>query len=293
MKKRRFQQKRKKSPLKKIFFGGLFFCLLAGLVYFAIWSPYLWVEKIEVKGAKSVPVPEIKKIAQEKLSEKLWRLIPQKSIVLAPINQIKENILNQFSEIREVDVYREVPNFLGIKIEERESIGIWCQVEYQEIEKAATSTEIVEEEVLSHQEIKPERKINQCFYIDKEGIIFKDSPLIRGSLIVNIYSARASARLRDKVISPEIINFILTVRKSLPEIKTAFGSLSEAVDFEVISFEDLRVATSLGWQIYFNPAYSVDSQLSTLAIVLEKEIKQAVDSLEYVDLRIEGRVYYK
>jgi hypothetical protein len=193
-----------------------------------------------------------------------------------------------------VNVYREAPNFLVIKIEERESIGIWCRVEYQEIEKTATSTEIVEEEILSHQEIKPERKINQCFYIDKEGIIFKESPLISGSLVLNIYSVREKpAKIRIKVTSPEMIDFILAVKNGLPKIKTAYGFLPEADDFEIVSIEDLRVNTSQGWQIYFNPAYSVDSQLSALATVLEKEIKQAIDSLKYLDLRIEGRVYYK
>ena len=69
--------------------------------------------------------------------------------------------------------------------------------------------------------------------------------------------------------------------------------MPEIIDFEIVSFEDLRVITSQGLHIYFNPTYSVGSQLEALRIVIEKEIKQELDSLEYIDLKIEGRVYYK
>jgi hypothetical protein len=291
----RHQQRRspKKLPLKKMLFGGLFFCLLVGLIYLAVWWPYLWIKEIEVKETKSVPVSEIKKIAQENLEKKVWWIVPRQSMVLVPINKIEKDILDRFPEIKIVNFYRRWPDSLLIKIEEREKVGIWCQIEYEEIETSTTSTEAIEEEILPRQKIKPEKKVNQCFYIDQEGIVFKESPLISGRLIVNIYSRKDSVKIRDKVVSPEIINFILAIKKGLPEIKTVSELLLEAVDFEIISLEDLKVTTDLGWQIYFNPTYSVDSQLNALALVLEQETKQAVDSLEYLDLRIEGRVYYK
>ncbi len=64
-------------------------------------------------------------------------------------------------------------------------------------------------------------------------------------------------------------------------------------DFDFISIEDLRGTTSLGWQVYFNPAYSIDSQIKALETILDEQIKGDYKSLEYIDLRIEGRVYYK
>jgi hypothetical protein len=227
MRKNRLQKK--KSSLKRKIFGGLFFCLLAGLIYFFIFWSGLWIEKIEVRENKSVSFLEIKNIVQKELAEKLWQIIPQKSIILAPINRIKEDILNNFPEIRTVSINKKIPNLLAhsgagleIVIEERKSIGIWCQIEKtqpsSDLATTTTSDEIVEFQGQTLESPgqtlgSEEPVIKKCFYIDKEGIIYKESPLISGSLVLNIYSARnQSAGIRAKVASPEIINFILTIK---------------------------------------------------------------------------------
>jgi hypothetical protein len=61
----------------------------------------------------------------------------------------------------------------------------------------------------------------------------------------------------------------------------------------VVSAEELIAHTSGGWEIYFNPSDSLDAQLNALEKVLEDQIKGSYLNLEYIDLRIEGRVYYK
>lgn len=280
---------RKKSSLKRKIFGGLFFCLLAGVVYFLIWSPVLWIEKIEFRDSPSVS-EGLSLIVQKNLAEKLWQFLPQKSIILMPNNKIKEDILDSFPEIKTVVVNKKLPQLraltsltkmagatIEIIIEERKSIGIWCQIEEEDVNDNLT-----------------EPKIKRCFYIDKDGIVFKESPLISGSLVLNIFSSKKqSVDLRSEAVSPETIDFILTIDKELPKIKTVAGPSWQVLDFKIISPEDLRVRTTQGCQIYFNPTYSVDSQLRALELTLEKEIKENWPFLEYIDLLIEGRVYYK
>ncbi len=274
MKENRYKRKKRKS-FKLILFGGLFFCLLGGAVYFAVWSDFFWIEEVEFVDSPSGK-EKISLIVQKNLEEKIWRVIPQKSIVLIPVNKIRNNILNSFPEIKEVVIQKKPPNILEIKIEKREMIGIWCQIKEleQKKEETATSTESI-----------LDKEIDKCFHIDKEGVIFKESPLIKGSLILNIYGYKnRPAELRDDIASPEIMDFILSVRDGLP---------LKSNDFEIVSIEDLRTKMPAGWQIYFNPSYSVNSQLNALKMILEEEIKKNIDSLEYIDLRIEGRVYYK
>ena len=101
--------------MKKIF-AGLFFCLLAGLIYFFIWSPVLWIQKIDVRPLRS----NISAIVQNNLEKKIWRFIPQKSIILAPIDKIKEDILDNFPEIKEVIINKKATNLLIIEIIEPE-----------------------------------------------------------------------------------------------------------------------------------------------------------------------------
>jgi len=319
MRRNRFQKK-KTSSLKRKIFGGLFFCLLAGLAYFLIWSPVLWIEKIEFKEFRDSPsdtvldsrtVSEglslIVPIVQKNLEEKLWQFLPQKSIILAPKNKIKEDILASFPEIKTVVVNKKLPQLralasltkmagaaIEVIIEERKSIGIWCQIEEVQSGFGLSTTTSSEDVEPQDQPIDSQPKITKCFYIDKEGIVFKESPLISGSMILNIFSSKKqSVELRNEVVSPETIDFILTINEELPKIKTVAGPSWQILDFKTISPEDLRVSTSQGCQIYFNPAYSVDSQLKSLELTLEKEIKENWSSLEYVDLRIDGRVYYR
>jgi len=290
MKKRSFQKRsRKRIPLKTIIFGGLFFCLLVALGYFLVFSPFLWVQRIEVEETKNIPVLEIEEIAKANLEGKLWLLIPQKSLLILPIDKISRDILSKFPEVRAVTIEKIKPNpfnldqissggGLLIKVEERESIGIWCQLN-------GTTTDQV---------ISFEDRVNKCFYIDRQGIIFRESPLVSGNLVVNIYSQiKDSVGLREKITSEEVIDFILLINKRLSQIETIDGNRLEIVGFEIVSIENLRATTSFGWQIYFNPSFSSDSQLNALEMVLLQDIKENYSILEYIDLSIEGRVYYK
>lgn len=280
----------KKSSLKTIIFAGLFFCLLGAAAYFLIWSPWLWVKRIEITGAKNVTPSKIEKIVQDNLDKKFWQIIPQKSIILISHSKIGQEILERFPEIKQVNIIRQMSNVtaraglaLAIKVIERQSIGIWCKIEQQETATSSPSAMLADKV----------SEIDKCFYIDQEGVIYKEVPLISGNLVLNIYSAKdESVSLREQVTSPEIIDFILALRKELPQIKTATGLWLKTDSFEIVSNEDVRAEISQGWQIYFNPSYSVNSQLKALTMVLEEEIKEA-SSLEYIDLRIEGRVYYR
>ncbi len=118
--------------------------------------------------------------------------------------------------------------------------------------------------------------------------------LVKSDSVLNIYSLRnQSAVIRDLVVPLEIINFILEAKEKAKKIKTDNISSVLISDLYFISIEDLRGTTSLGWQVYFNPAYSIDSQIKALETILDEQIKGDYKSLEYIDLRIEGRVYYK
>lgn len=139
---------------------------------------------------------------------------------------------------------------------EQTSFGIWCQ--------------------------KDNERIGPCFHFDQTGILFKKTPAVSGGFILNLYSGQP-AKAGSRIASPEMIDFIrqITADDAWP-----------ISNFTIISSEDLRGTTAAGWQVYFNPNYSAESQLTALKAVLKEEINQPAD-LEYIDLRIENRVYYK
>lgn len=261
----RYQKKKRKSSLKIIILGGLFFCILAGLSYFLFLSSFFWAE-ISLVNQDEFASGSIE-IAQDNLNQKFWKLIPKKSIFLIPVNQIKTDILNRFAEIEEVVIRKKLPDRLEIELINRQKIGIWCQIEWMINESESELAKII-----------------QCFQIDKNGIIYKETLLISGSMILNIYSVQnQTAKIRDKVALPEILDFIMKIKDRV---------LLEINNFEIVSVEEIKATTDSGLKIYFNPAYSADSQIRALEIILEDE---TIDDtiLEYIDLKIQKRVYYK
>lgn len=304
MKKNFKKSKKKKSTLKKILLLGLFFCCLAALSYFLIWSPYFWIQQIQVKSPADPAYfqPEdVRRVAENVLEEKIQGLIPLKSIFLVKKKKISNKVYQEFPGVESVGVKIEFPNSLKIEIKQRQKVGIWCQSEYevirpeQEVDLAtstAVSTEISEDEEDKVEEIK-QRKIIKCFEIDRQGIIFNQSPLVRGEMILNIYSQEDEVWLVKQVLASDLINFILTLYREIGKIKTADNNKLAVSEFDVFSVEDIRAETGFGWKIYFNPVDSLDSQLNALERVLQEEIDKNYLDLEYMDLRIKGRVYYK
>jgi len=291
MKKRRFKsKKRQKHLFKWLFLTGLFFCLLIGAVYFLIFSSYLWISQLELetdRDSKYYQKEEVEKIIWESLNKKVFQIVSQKNIVLAPIETIQKQVLERMPQLSSITLQRRLPNTLLVKIEERQSIGVWCQAQRDEsgLSQATSTQEQIEEP-------KQERRVvKQCFLIDKQGIVFKETLLVKSTLLINIYDLKdQKIRLGQEAVLPNIMKFILALNQELGKTEgKKREQLFLGADFEIISIEDVRMATSAGWQIYFNPAYSAVSQVRALQALLDKE----EILFEYIDLRIKGRAYYK
>ncbi len=293
---RKRKSKERKSTLKKILFAGLFFCFLAAALYLIIWSPYFWIKQIQVESeeeAKYFQPKEIQALTKQILEEKFWQFFPLKSVFLVSEDRIKKQIFERFPGIDSIEVQIELPDKIGIKIQQREKIGIWCQAEYQKIpiqnNQATTTQELDEREIERIQE----RRLGDCFEIDSNGIIFKKSALVKGEMILNIFSQVKKPILGEQVLSAESINFIRLSYQELKQIRAKDNKKLAVSQFEVFSKEDIRAETRYGWKIYFNPKNDLVSQINALERVLIEEVENDYLDLEYMDLRIQGRVYYK
>jgi hypothetical protein len=92
-----------------------------------------------------------------------------------------------------------------------------------------------------------------------------------------------------KLFSEQVINSIARLRNDLfSEIKAKalwFGSFTYPP-------KEIKVMTSEGWYVLFDLTRDIKSQLSILKAALAEKIPDR-KNLQYVDLRIENRIYYK
>ena len=249
--------------------------LILILAYVVLLSPLFKIRAVEVSGNKEVKTEEIQSN------------FDYRNIFLFTEDKIENDLLRKFPKISDIEIKKNlIKRIVELTVKERERLGIICQISQISEQQIPGHTA---EQALNNEQIS-EEKIEECFYIDREGFIFEDAPQTSGSLVLLIkdYSQR-DFYLGKQVFEQGIVNFISQIKQSL------FSETGiKILDFTISSFpyKDLKVMTSEGWYIIFDLERDVESQLLALKAALEEKIKDR-QGLEYMDLRIENRIYYK
>jgi len=259
---------------KKIKYKGilLLICLFLVLIYVFLFSPLFKIRAIEVLENKEVEAGEI----ENKFN--------YGNIILATKENIKNDLIKKIPKIADIEVSKNfIKRSISLLIKERERMGIICQ-----ISSSADSASEVSSAKGAATEDKGE--IKDCFYIDKQGFIFEDAPQTSGSLILLIkdYSQR-DFYLGKEVFEEKIMEFISKIKENL-FLETGVRVL----DFNILSYpaKELKVMTGEGWYILFDLEREAESQILALKAALQEKIPNR-QGLEYVDLKIENRIYYK
>jgi len=255
-----YYRKRKRKKIRGILIVICSLFLISLGVYLLL--PMFKIKAIEIFGNKEIRTEEIK------------NSLAYKNIFLATKNKIKSDLIKKFPLISELEIkINLIKRKIELNLKEREGFGIVCQAE-----------KIKQENVEIEQ-------TKECFYIDKEGVIFEEAPQTSGSLIILIKDySRRDYKIGEKIFKENIINFIAEVKEFL-----ASETNIKVIDFDNLSFppDNLKVITSEGWYILFNLQKEARNQLLALKAVLDEKIKDKRSELQYIDLRIENRVYYK
>jgi len=267
---KRHLKNRPKTPFykKAVFWWLLLFtAILCSAVYLFLFLPNLQIAQIYVSGANRANVQAIEDIGWQYVTKNFmkvgdWALV-SKSIFLADTQEIKNEVLNSDAVIEDVVIEKKWPAKIDIKIKERDKVAVFCQGE-------------------------------RCFYIDANGVIFDELPAKPESGFIVRQSQdyeTADISLGTAAVRDDLMASIYQIEKNL---KDNFQiNLTEAL---ISTPTRLNIITGEGWQIFFNTGQGADmsNQLTKLDLLLKQEISsQTRQALEYIDLRFEGRAYYK
>jgi len=240
----------KKSKTRKRIIVFLVIFLFVLLIIGVLLSPIFKLKKISVYGNKEISSEEIKSS------------INSGNVLLLTTVGIENNLLKNFPKIAQAKIERSIfKRTIAVNIAERESLGIICK----------------------------ENTAN-CFYIDKEGVIFEKAPQTSGPLILLIkdFSSKEFF-LGGKIFTEQIMDSIVEIRENLT---SSTNIKADWFENRTIPPKELKLVTPKGWYILFDSTRDIKKQLSILKTALSEKIK-TTDSLEYIDLRIENRIYYK
>jgi cell division protein FtsQ len=245
----------------KFFWFGLFILAVIGsLAYLFIFSSVFQIKDIQISGAEKSPAQEIKDIISAKSG----------NIFLTDFEAISKNLLGQYIEIANITLKRNLPNRVLVQIEERKPIALFCRPFFEPFLLFLN-----------------ENQAEECYFLDKQGVIFEKVSEQPGNLLVlNTRSFISKFNLGQKIIDENYLAKVLEINSQLEkDIKIKEASL--------ISEDRLNIKTSEGWEIYFNPKKDLDWQIEEIKILLEQKISlENRENLEYVDLRFE-KVYIK
>lgn len=261
----------KKTSASNFSFGRFIFyplslVFLGVVVYFLFFSLYLSINSIEVNGTEKVDPEKIKNALEEKISGKFLGVIPKNNLLAISKNGTKKYLLSKFNRLESVEIKKIFPEKMIVYVKEKEFKLIFSTGENK-------------------------------YLIDENGSAWPrndfelDNTEAESLITLTDESGKAISDV-ETALNTDFIKYMLNIREGVQneagiEISGNFYSP------RLIS-GDLNVETKEGWKIYFNREISIAKSIGILKSVLKDKIKKEdIQKLEYLDLRINNKVYYK
>lgn len=231
-------------PFVKIVLALLVMAVAAYLIFY---SSFFSIKDVLVEGNELID------------KDKIVSSVPIGSnIFLTSSDEIKEKLLTEVPEIKDVQIYKGIPNALKVVVLEHNQAIIW--------------------------------KSNGRFYlVSSEGYAYRD-------VTDNMSSYLTLPRVEDnsnlfidhqsKIADSSFVSFVQNIQNNF------FNTVNIEPDYFYIteSTFDLYLKTKAGFVVKFDTLRSSKKQLDDL----KKVLAEKRDSItEYVDLRIDGWAYYK
>lgn len=250
------------STIQKKFYLVVTILIIGGLMYLCLFSNLFKIKKIVLVDNKDVHLDQVEEIVNPILDRRRFLVFPGDSVFLVNKENIRTELTCNILQIESLQIKIRYPDVLKIIIQEKEPVIIWVTQ-------------------------------NKAYFVDGEGEIcyeisnelLKDTelPIVKDNLEKDV-------KPDDKVVTEEVLETIQDINKRF-QSKTGYEILRFEIPAAMAS--ELHVKTDIGFKVYFSCQRSIDAQLDDLVAVLEHQVKDQIGKVQYIDLRIEGWVYYQ
>ena len=132
----------------------------------------------------------------------------------------------------------------------------------------------------------------ECYYIGMDGVLFAVAPRLTGNVIFRVTDYRPNEHtytLGSHVVEDKSREKIQYMEQFL---KDTFGVSVREVVLGRTYTDTIEIVTSESWYVLLDEATDSKSRANDLLLVFEKHTIDRA-RLEYVDIRFEGKVFYK
>lgn len=243
-----------------------FFILVIGFVYFVLFSNLFTINSVLITGINYLTDDHIRPTAVDFMAKKKWFILPQNNLIFSDTEKLKnlisEKLKDQFA-LSSLEIKKNYPDTLEIKVDERIPSFTWVSN-------------------------------NITYYVDLNGKATKrleEGETIDGNFPKIYDLTNQEIKLNDPVISPGIINYIFTVISEFHQKMKC----CQVADFQYdpAILPDLWLKTKGDWRIFLDTGRSPADQINEALLIINEYFSQDQTIIDYIDVRIEDRVYYK
>ncbi|OGI25332.1 MAG: hypothetical protein A3J76_02085 [Candidatus Moranbacteria bacterium RBG_13_45_13] len=264
---------RKESQEKKSGFSRfLFWVLLLGFTgvcgYLLLFSSFPEIDSISIEGNQSIPSEEIAGKVNEVLEGKYFNYLSKRNFFLASRKQISQKLKGDFDRLEISSVEKKFPRTLLVKVKERQPEMAWCSG-------------------------------GVCYLVEKDGLVYAGAnatgeELNKNRFLIAIDDNARPVEIGKTIIDPGFIQYL----------KQMDAIIADDLELEIdgnyhtpaLSSKEAiaRIREGEGWFLKLNQAVSPEDTKKILQTVFDKELDgEKRKNLDYLDLRVKGKVYYK
>jgi cell division septal protein FtsQ len=243
---------------------SLAFIGVAGYVF--LFSGFLNILTVEFSPTEKIDSQRLSSRLNAWLEEKYWNLVPKNNLLLLKESYLNDLFTQEFGIVKRIKIIKKFPDKIKIIVEERNPI-------------------IVLENSQGKFILDDKGNTYPYNFFDSSGLDQADLPILKEENSERAFSF-------DNNAGSDYLNFIFGVKDKLENLLDIHLK-KEIVAPRIISGDAVFEAEE-GWRMYFNKKVEINKEIEMLQIVLEEKIGQEkIKDLDYIDLRIDNKVYYK
>lgn len=201
-----------------------------------------------------------------KLEGKYFWLFPKSNIFLISKNKISTELPEEFKRIKKINIGKKYFSGIIVKLEERDNSALYCVAE-------------------------------NCAYVDENGLVFEKAPYFSGAVFLKIIDQRELAEGENKETIEKKLGLSFMNNDEFKK-NSEFAKLIEKIGggtLEIILKKEniYEFYTQEGWKIVLNDKNEAEESYLNLTATLDSGIKEKQTKLDYIDLRLGNKVYFK
>jgi cell division septal protein FtsQ len=232
------------------------------LVYFLFFSNYFKIKNINLVDATEVNEEQIHNSFEKFKEKRRFLIFPAENIFLMDEERLRRIILDDNLYVEDVNIEKKLIDVIKVRVKEKVISAVWVSG-------------------------------SNLYYIDNYGKICCNATIdeiVERGLPAIYDLENKEINPGDEVVTQNFIGFLKELNSKFPEQINI--SVKKYWVPSILSRE-VHLETDNGFRVRLNVDRSVESQLNDLKIVIQEQLKNNLDNVDYIDLRVENWVYYK